>query len=61
VEKYFLGSVLSGGNSNPSDNLPDTWRKFVNDFETRALQTQLKIPLPVCFGRVFIFIVAALI
>ncbi len=45
VEKYFLGSVLSGGNSNPADNLPATWRKFATDFQTRALQTRLKIPL----------------
>lgn len=45
VEKLFLGSVLSGGNSNPSDNLPETWRKFANDFENRALKTRLKIPL----------------
>jgi beta-glucosidase len=45
VEKYFLGSVLSGGNSNPSDNTPATWRRFAADFQKRALQTRLKIPL----------------
>lgn len=45
VESLFLGSVLSGGNSNPADNLPETWRQFANDFEKRALRTRLKIPL----------------
>jgi beta-glucosidase len=45
VQKYLLGSVLSGGNSNPADNTPATWRDFVNSFEKSALQTRLKIPL----------------
>jgi len=45
VEKYFIGSALSGGNSNPADNSPDTWRKFATDFQDRSLKTRLKIPL----------------
>ncbi len=45
VQKYFLGSVLSGGNSDPADNEPQTWLKAVNEFQTQALQTRLKIPL----------------
>jgi beta-glucosidase len=45
VQKYFLGSVLSGGNSNPADNRPETWLKAVNEFQAQALQTRLKIPL----------------
>ena len=45
VQKYFLGSVLSGGNSDPADNRPETWLKFVNEFQAQALQTRLKIPL----------------
>jgi beta-glucosidase len=45
VQKYFLGSVLSGGNSNPSDNRPETWLAFANEFQAQALQTRLKIPL----------------
>lgn len=45
VQKYFLGSVLSGGGSDPADNRPETWLKFVNDFQAQALQTRLKIPL----------------
>ena len=45
VKKYFLGSVLSGGGSDPADNLPATWLKLANDFQAQALQTRLKIPL----------------
>lgn len=45
VQKYFLGSVLSGGGSDPADNRPETWLKFVNEFQAQALQTRLKIPL----------------
>jgi beta-glucosidase len=45
VQKYFLGSVLSGGASDPADNRPETWLKFVSDFQAQALQTRLKIPL----------------
>jgi beta-glucosidase len=45
VQKYFLGSVLSGGGSDPADNRPETWLKQVNEFQAQALQTRLKIPL----------------
>jgi beta-glucosidase len=45
VQKYFIGSVLSGADSDPADNRPETWRKFVNGFQAQALQTPLKIPL----------------
>ncbi|MDB6019236.1 MAG: hypothetical protein JWR19_3725 [Pedosphaera sp.] len=45
VTKYFLGSVLSGGNSDPTDNRPETWLRCVNEFQAQALQTRLKIPL----------------
>ena len=45
VQKCFLGSVLSGGNSDPADNKPETWRSLVNGFQAQALQTRLKIPL----------------
>src|SRR3954468_12589865 len=45
VRTYFIGSVLSGGNSDPADNLPETWLKFVKEFRAQALQTRLKIPL----------------
>ena len=45
VKKYFIGSVLSGGGSDPADNRPETWLQFVNAFQAQALQTRLKIPL----------------
>lgn len=47
VQKYFLGSVLSGGSSDPDggDNTPQAWLKFSTEFRSYALQTRLKIPL----------------
>lgn len=45
VKNYYLGSVLSGGGSDPADNLPQTWLKAVMEFREQALQTRLKIPL----------------
>lgn len=45
VQKYFIGSVLSGGDSDPANNRPETWRKLVDECQAQALQTRLKIPL----------------
>jgi beta-glucosidase len=46
VAKYFLGSVLSGGSSDPAaGNSPAAWLDVVNGFKAQALQTRLKIPL----------------
>jgi beta-glucosidase len=46
VQKYFLGSVLSGGTSDPpAGNTAQDWLKFVDGFQGQALQTRLKIPL----------------
>jgi beta-glucosidase len=46
VKKYFLGSVLSGGNSDPSaGNTAEDWLKFAQSFQDYALQTRLKIPI----------------
>jgi len=45
VQKYFLGSVLSGGGSDPVDNRPESWLKLVNEYQAQASQTRLKIPL----------------
>jgi beta-glucosidase len=45
VQKYFLGSVLSGGNSAPADNLAPTWLQSVNEYQACALKTRLKIPI----------------
>jgi beta-glucosidase len=46
VQTYFLGSVLSGGTSDPaSGNTAQDWLKFVGEFQSHALQTRLKVPL----------------
>lgn len=45
VKKYFLGSVLSGGGSDPTNNLPATWRAAAVELQERALQTRLQIPI----------------
>ncbi len=46
VQKYFIGSVLSGGNSDPTTgNSIQNWLDFVNSFQAQALQTRLKIPM----------------
>jgi beta-glucosidase len=46
VQKYFLGSVLSGGASDPPNgNSARDWLDFATQFQKPALQTRLKIPL----------------
>ena len=46
VGKYFLGSVLSGGTSDPAaGNSVSAWLDFVTQFQSQALSTRLKIPL----------------
>src|ERR1035437_375589 len=46
VQKYFLGSVLSGGSSDPATgNTAQDWLSLVMGFQNQALQTRLKIPL----------------
>src|ERR1051326_7084783 len=45
VQKYFLGSVLSGGSSDPADNQPRTWLKTVRELESWSLRQRLRIPL----------------
>ncbi|MCX7720026.1 MAG: glycoside hydrolase family 3 protein [Dictyoglomus thermophilum] len=45
VKRYFIGSVLSGGNSGPSNPTPANWVEYVNRFQYYALQTRLRIPI----------------
>jgi beta-glucosidase len=45
IQKYFLGSMLSGGSSDPSDNRAQTWLQAVNEYKSWALKTRLRIPL----------------
>ncbi len=46
VQQFCLGSVLSGGSSDPdTGNTAQDWLDMVNGFKKAALQTRLKIPL----------------
>ncbi|HLQ22716.1 MAG TPA: glycoside hydrolase family 3 N-terminal domain-containing protein [Gemmatimonadales bacterium] len=45
VETYFLGSVLSGGDSDPKTNSLQDWTDVYDRFQSRALKTRLKIPI----------------
>ena len=45
VATYFLGSVLSGGNSEIADVSPRGWAAFVGGLQKRALTTRLAIPI----------------
>src|SRR4051794_19882531 len=45
VEALFLGSVLSGGNSDPRTNSLKDWTDLVDGYQARALRTRLRIPL----------------
>src|SRR5215469_16882608 len=47
IQTYLIGSVLSGGDSDPPghDNSIQSWLTYATNFEAYALQTRLKIPL----------------
>lgn len=45
IQKYFLGSMLSGGSSDPNDITAKGWAKAVDEYQGYALKTRLKIPL----------------
>lgn len=45
VSKYFLGSVLSGGDSEIADVSAAGWAKYVADLQRQALSTRLAIPI----------------
>ena len=45
ITNYFIGSILSGGDSNPSQNNPQAWQDMIKGFQTEALATRLKIPM----------------
>ena len=45
IEKYFFGSVLSGGDSDPRTNTVEDWGAMYEDIQAHALKTRLKIPL----------------
>ena len=45
VRELFLGSVLSGGDSEPPDVSAQGWAAMVRDFQKQALATRLRIPI----------------
>jgi beta-glucosidase len=45
VTTWRLGSLLSGGGSVPTPNTPEAWADMVDEFQARALETRLGIPL----------------
>jgi len=46
IEKYFLGSILSGGDSDPkAGNSRDAWINLATGIQAHALKTRLRIPL----------------
>lgn len=45
ITEYFLGSILSGGGSNPGSNTPEGWADMYDQLQQAALNTRLKIPI----------------
>ena len=45
IARYALGSVLSGGDSDPDDITAKGWAKIHDELQTWALKSRLKIPL----------------
>jgi beta-glucosidase len=45
ITTYNIGSILSGGDGNPTVNNPQAWQDMVKGFQTEALATRLKIPM----------------
>jgi beta-glucosidase len=45
IKDYYLGSILSGGGSVPESNTPAGWADMYDQYQQKALETELKIPL----------------
>ena len=45
ITDYFIGSILSGGDSDPSTNYTATWAALHDSLQSYALKTRLKIPI----------------
>ncbi len=45
LQQYAIGSMLSGGNSDPRDITPEGWLKACREYQEWALKSRLKIPL----------------
>ncbi len=44
IQKFFIGSMLSGGDSDPADITAAGWRKACDEYQSWALKTRLRIP-----------------
>jgi beta-glucosidase len=45
IREYMLGSLLSGGGSDPETNSFEDWRALYEGYQARAMETRLRIPL----------------
>jgi beta-glucosidase len=46
IQKYYLGSLLNGGDSDPkAGNSLEAWTEMVDKYQSEALKTRLAIPL----------------
>jgi beta-glucosidase len=45
IDTYHLGSLLSGGNSDPKTNSLQDWTEMYDRYQARALKTRLGIPI----------------
>jgi len=45
IQKYHIGSILSGGGSVPKTNTPKGWLDMVNGYQDIAMNSRLGIPL----------------
>jgi beta-glucosidase len=45
IQKYALGSVLSGGGSDPTNNSAVAWQQLADECQSWARKTRLQIPL----------------
>lgn len=45
ITNYYIGSVLSGGDSAPSNNTASSWADLYDLFQSYALKSRLKIPI----------------
>ncbi|MGH7971074.1 MAG: glycoside hydrolase family 3 protein, partial [Limisphaerales bacterium] len=45
LAKYAIGSMLSGGDSDPADITAEGWLKACNEYQEWALKSRLKIPI----------------
>jgi beta-glucosidase len=45
IARYAFGSMLSGGDSDPSDNTPKVWAAAYDEYQSWAAKSRLRIPL----------------